>query len=140
MWKKIALDLSFRKIAADLNISVGTALNIYKLFVQTNSVDPKDRSQRREVTHRLDSEEEFFAISLVLANSSLMLSEVCHEVSVATICHILKHYGLSRKKLQKIPLQRSAVFRGMCMAEVSMYRRDMFIWVDESGCSAKDYF
>ena len=37
----IALDLKFQKIAQKLNISVGTAHNIFKLFQATGKVDHK---------------------------------------------------------------------------------------------------
>ena len=36
-----------------------------------------------------------------------------------------------------IALQRSEYLRAMFMAEVRLYRRDQFVWIDESGCDAQ---
>ena len=37
------MEQSFRDIAHSLNISVGTAFNIFKIFEETGDVDPKKR-------------------------------------------------------------------------------------------------
>ena len=42
--------------------------------------------------------------------------------------------------IQRVALQRSAAMRGMFMSSVLMYGRDMFVWVDETGCNRKDLF
>ena len=43
VWRRIGLEQSFRDIAQSLNISVGTAFNIFKIFEETGDVDPKRR-------------------------------------------------------------------------------------------------
>ena len=143
VWQKIALNCSFRDIAQNLNVSTGTAYNIYKLFETTGNVDPMTPPVRE---HKLDTDDECFVISMVLENPSLQLCELCaavqdfsgHDrVSASTICRLLKRNGLSRKKIQ---MQRSAAMRGMFMSSVLMYGRDMFVWVDETGCNRKDFF
>ena len=44
-----------------------------------------------------------------------------------------KHMGCSRQVVKQIPLQRSDVFRGRFMAEISVYDLQMLVWLDESG-------
>ena len=38
------MEQSFRDIARTLNISVGTAFNIFKIFEETGNIDPKKTS------------------------------------------------------------------------------------------------
>ena len=64
---------------------------------------------------KLDDHMELLILGLILANLSLYLSEVCKKVedlsgipvSQSTICRLLKKYGLTRKKVRQIALQRS---------------------------------
>ena len=148
VWQKIALDYSYRNIAQNLNISTGTAYNVYRLFERTGNVDPKTPPVREDI-HKLDTDDEFFVISMVLENPSLQLGELCaavqdfsgkDKVSASTVCRLLKRNGLTRKKIQRVALQRSATLRGMFMSSILMYGRDMLVWVDETGCNRKDFF
>ena len=43
VWQRIGMEQDFRSIASNLNISVGTAFGIYKIFEDTGNVDPKVR-------------------------------------------------------------------------------------------------
>ena len=43
VWHRIGMEQSFRDMAHTLNISVGTAFNIFKIF-ETGNIDPKKRS------------------------------------------------------------------------------------------------
>ena len=58
-------------------------------------------------------------------------------MSESTVCRLLRSHDLTRKV--GIALQRSEYFRAMFMAEVLLYRRDQFVWIDESGCDARNY-
>jgi len=42
VWQRIATELTFREISKKVNISVGTAYNIFKLFENTGSVSPTE--------------------------------------------------------------------------------------------------
>ena len=97
---------------------------------------------RREDIRKIDSNVELFIVGLILDEPKLYLSEVCKAVfdysgvvvSEATICRLFRKYGITRKKIRRVALQQSAVLRGQFMADVLLYRREMFVWVDESGC------
>ena len=73
VWQKIALDLKFQKIAQKLNISVGTAHNIFKLFQATGEVDHKQQPKHE---HKLDNHHEIYIIGLILQSPTLKLSEL----------------------------------------------------------------
>ena len=47
-------------------------------------------------------------------------------------------HGITRKKIQHTALQRSDHYRGAYIAEVSMYKANMLVFVDETGKDARD--
>ena len=65
VWQRIGMGMSFRKIAANLNISVGTAYNIFKLFQTTCGVEARKMPKRPRCC-KLDDYQQLYVISLVL--------------------------------------------------------------------------
>jgi len=96
----------------------------------------------------LDEHSELVILGLILESPTLYLNEVVREVSEltsvtvspATIYRIFKHYGFTRKRVRQIASQRCYAFRGAYMAQSTLFRRDMFVWVDESGSVARDQY
>ena len=117
------MELSFRQVSSNLNISVGTAYNIFKLFENTGNVIPTKPDSADTRVH--SGYEEFLVVGLLL---DIYLSDVCQKmfdltkivVSAPTICRIIRRHGLTRKKIQQIALQRSFQYRGEFMAEVHL--------------------
>ena len=62
-WQRIGMELSYRKIATNLNISLGTAHNIFLLFYDTGDVTPKKQPVRK-VKRMLNHTDEIFVIGL----------------------------------------------------------------------------
>ena len=145
VWQRIGMGLSFRSIARNLNVSVGTVSNIISLFERTGEVKPKPPGPRPDL-RKLDERDELSIIGMVMQNPNMRLLEICKEievhagvsVSASTICRLLKKYHFSRKKLQFIPTQRNPNYRAAFMAEVVSYPREMLVWVDETGCDMRD--
>ena len=83
--------------------------------------------------------------SLILENLPLFLSEMCKavhemtglEASASTLYRVTHRHGLARKKIQ-VAKQRSDVYRGQFMDEIQLHW-EQFIWIDETGCAAKDH-
>ena len=146
VYQRIALTFTFEKIARNLNIGVSTAFRIYSRFERTGDIEPTIRKTRREL-RKLDEQSELYVIGVVIANPSLYLGELCKEVeehtgilvAPPTICRLLRSYGITRKKIQQRALQRLYDLRGAFMAHCFMFKAEMFVWVDESGCNAKDH-
>ena len=126
MWQKLSMDLPFRTIATNLNISVGTAFNIFEIFKNTGEVSAK-APRKREELRKLDSHHEGYIIGLILDSPTLHLSEIVTKVyeSVPTICKLLASHGLTRKKIRRIALQRNVGFRGAFMADMTQYTRGL---------------
>lgn len=145
VWQRLSLELTFKQIAMRLNIAISTAKSVYSLFEITGDVEPKLSGPRREL-RKLDDHMELFILGLILDDPSLYLSEICDKVvelsgirvSQATICRLLQRYGLTRKKVRQVALQRSDSLRGAFIAQVLMYKRDLFVWVDETGCDRRN--
>ena len=149
VWQRLVHGLTYAEISERLNIAVATAQRIYFLFEITGDVSPKLRSGSRKYMRRLDDYLELFVIGLVIDNLTIFLFELCQmvkdvsgiEVSPATICRLLyrSRHGMSHKKVRQVALQRSLDLRGIFMAQVLIYDRHKFIWLDETGYDNCNY-
>ena len=143
IYQRIGMNLTYHRIASNLNVSTATCQRIYMKFVQTRTVDPVKLAERRDV-RRLDEHQELQVIGMVLNEPSMYLGELCQqiqsdsglEVSPATVCRLLKHYGMTRKKIRQVAKQRCYSLRGVFMAQCFMFSRDMFVWV---GADSRDH-
>ena len=143
VWQRIGMEQDFRSIASNLNVSVGTVYRIYKLFEETGNVDPKIR----EYTGiKIDERVTQVILSIVFNSPDLYLTEIKDKVHQCTgmdisppaICNVIHKNGLTRKKVQRIASQRSAIYRGDYIAEMSMYNVNMLVFADETGKDARD--
>ena len=55
------------------------------------------------------------------------------HVDIATICRFLRKNGFTRKQLQSVALQQSERLRTEFAPEISIFSRDMYIFIDETG-------
>ena len=145
VWQRIGLGLCYREIAQNLNISVGIAYNTFKLFEHTGDVMAKGLRKRPKVC-KLDYHHQLYVITLVLDKPNIYLSELCSaikeitdiHISSSTICKLLARYGLTRKKIQHVAAQRRVDYRGDFISSISAFSKEMFVWVDETGCDKRD--
>ena len=144
VWQRIGMELTFREIAENLCLSLGTVHNHFKRFQMTGEVATV---YDREGTRLLSEHNELIIVGLLLDDDpSMYLGEVCQkvvaltgvEVSPATICRVIHRNGFTRKKLQQGALQRFVEHRGRFFAEVQFYDVHQFVFVDETGSDRKD--
>jgi len=137
------MELDFRSIAANLNIAISTAHRVYTIFEQTGNIDPK----RREYTAiTIDERVTQAILAIVFDCPYLFLAEITDKVyectgvkvSPSAVCNTLYKNGLTRKKVQRIAKQRSAIHRGDYLAEISMYNTNMLVFADETGKDSRD--
>ena len=122
------MNLGYQQIAWNLNVSLSTVHNLIQKFYQTGEVCSVTRKRRPE-TRKLSDQEELYVIDFVLDNPSVYLGEVCGKleevyrvvVSPPTICRLLRAYGLTRKKIQQVALQRCYTLRGAYLAHCSLF-------------------
>ena len=142
---RISHDLSFKAIANQLQIGVGTTHKIFSRFEDTGNVNPKVPSSRPE-SRKLDDLHELYILCLVVENPGLYLREMCQLVydstgvstSESSICRLLRRNGFTRKKITQVAKQKTISFRGKYMADVLNYPRDYFVWADESGSDCRN--
>lgn len=79
IWQRIGMELSYRKIAANLSISVGTAYNVFKVFYHSGDVNPKKQPERKG-QRILNHYDEMFVIGLIIDSPSTYLSELCQAI------------------------------------------------------------
>ena len=111
IWQRFGMELSLRKVAENLNISLGTAFNVCKLFENTGSVNNCTPTYKN--SRSLNDEQELWIMGLLVDNPSLYLGEICQkvhhafniEVSASTICRLIHKHGFTRKKIQQIAFQ-----------------------------------
>ena len=124
VYQRIGMNLGYEKIARNLNVSVSTAYRIYHLFLSTDSVNPKPPRKRPEV-RTLSPSLEIYVISVVMANPSKFLFEICSEIKEffdiavcpSIVCRLLKVHGFTRKKNQQVALQCCDKLRGAFMSQ-----------------------
>ena len=145
MWQRAGMDLTFREIGNRLNIAPSTVHAIYKLFEEKGDV-AANKQPSRPHSRRLDVHQEVLILSMIMECPTMYLHELCREVdkvsqvtvSEATVCRVLRRNGLTRKKVRQVALQRSLVERGLFMALVLAFPREMFVFVDESGSDRRN--
>ena len=142
-WQRLAQGLKYERICGNLCISIGTVHNILKLFEETGDIEPRKHPKQE---CKLDRHHSLYIIGLVMANPEMQLAEIRDKVEeisgtvvhVSTLCRLLAKHGFTRKKIQHVALQRRVDFRAEFIATASLFREDMFVWVDETGSKLKD--
>ena len=145
VYQRIGMNLPYYKIAQNLNIAASTVHRTYQLFEGTGKVDSVPHTDRPGM-RALDMPTELHVLGFVTENPSIYLSEVCHTlhditgmvVSASTVCRLLKRYGFTRKKIRQFALQRCESLRGAFMAQALLLKREMLVWIDETGSATRD--
>ena len=109
VWHILALGHSYGRTAMELCISMGTVHNIMNIFRTSGDVMGKIQPSREHLRTLADYEE-LFVVGFVLHNPCIQQREVCSticqatgtEVSIYTICRVLKKYGFTRKKYNQL--------------------------------------
>ena len=141
VWQKVGMGLTFREIASRLQIATGTAHRIFARFQDTGEVSPISGRGQRPTCRKLDDLHEIYILGMVADNPALYLSEIVRNISNATnvfvdgstVCRVLGRHRYTRKKIVQVAKQRCTEYRAQFMVEVFNYRKEMFVFVDETG-------
>ena len=60
------------------------------------------------------------------------------SVAISTISNFLHKNEFSRHKLSRIALQRSDELRAQFIQEISIYKPEMLVFIDETGSNSRD--
>ena len=146
VWQRFGLELTYKEIAKRLNVAISTVYGTCNRFEDTGNVDPTIQPARLHC-RKLDDSHGQLVLSIIMEYPSVYLHELCKyifnasgvTVSEATVCRLLRHHGLTRKKVRQVALQRSMGLRSQFMAQVLSFPSELLVWLDETGCDARNY-
>lgn len=143
VWQNVVVGHTYATVARSLNVDVSTVWRTVKRFHQTGEVT-KTRvpQQHRKLTKPV----ELVILHLVLSTPGIYLREIQKEifeilgadVSSAVICRFLHQTRFTRQRLKHAALQRDKQLRSQFVSDVSIYSREMLIFLDESGSDRRD--
>ena len=135
-----------RRVAENLGVSPATVGRIEELFDCTSTVAKQEYPEDHNHAKKLNPNDEFLILQLAIDTPGIQLHAIQTElacstgtcVNTSTICRFLYNSGFTRKKLQTVALQRSEELRQKFVQEMTVYNRDMFVIVDETGSDRRD--
>lgn len=143
VWQTVALRLPTKQVATNLCIDQSTVCRIRNKFEATGQVQKKVYPAEK-VHRKLTQSAQFF---LVLERPGIYLREIRSEllsqlglITNSAICKFLHKAGFTRQRLQTCASQRDEALRAQFSSDVSLYSRDMFIFLDETGTDRRDTF
>ena len=123
-----------------------TVSRIVRIFYTTGDVKkktyPKDARPNKKLTYNV----QLVILHTILQNPGMYLHELQMEVCIATgvqifpasLCAFLKKFNFTRQKMQLIARQRDDELRKQFTIDVSLYKSDMIVFIDESGCDRRN--
>ncbi len=145
MWQREGLGRKYAEIAENLGVDAATVSRILSLFRHTGCVHKKDYPSDRAF-RKLTSPMEYIIVHLVLMRPGIILREIQAElleetgadISLSTICRFLHRNGFTRQKLRIAARQRDDLLRAQFASDVSMYKPEMLIFIDETGSDRRN--
>ena len=139
VWLHLYKDMNYKQVADLLYVHVSTVRRIINLYESTGSVAPAE--QKRGPQRMLSDIDQASLVETLLSRPESYLDELQQELfrntgtwtSVSTLFRTIRRLGLTRKKLQRVALQRSDSERIQFMEEMSLLSADMIVWLDETG-------
>ena len=145
IYQRCALGLTYETIATSLCVDKATVSRTVDLFERTGGV-MKKAYDGVNLPRKLTDTVQFIILHLVLERPGILLREIQAEIkylagqelAASTICRFLHRQGFSRQKMQLIAFQRDEALRLTYATEVSIYKADMFIFLDETGTDRRN--
>ena len=145
VYQHAALGLTYTTVASNLNVDTSTVCRTLQLFRRTGQVTKK-QYDGTNLIYKLTDEVQLILLEVVLAQPGMKLHELQAElkyltgteVATSTICQFLYKNGFSRQRMRLAASQRDADLRARFVSELSVYKADMFIFVDETGTGRRD--
>ena len=140
IWQKVGMGLTFRQVAFRLQLAVSTR--------DTGDLSQHKRNGKRHTSNRkLDELHELYILGMLADNPGLYLNEITSRIKEATnivvdgstVCRLLHRNGFTRKKIVQTAKQRCIEYRAGYMADVFAYKKEMFVFIDETGSDSRDH-
>ena len=145
VYQRQCLGLTYEAIGTNLGVDQSTVHRTVNLFLSTGNVEKK-KYDPNNLPRKLTDEIQFFIMHLVLDQPGIMLAEIQDEVlkvtnvelAQSTICQFLHRHNFSRQNMHITATQRDEVLRLHFAGELSVYKSEMFVFLDETGTDRRD--
>ena len=144
VWQRLALGYTYRQIGADLGVDTSTVQRTIRLFELTGSVQKRPYPEGR-IQKKLTPTVELIILTLVVQQPGIFLREIQSElkkygvdVDQSTICLFLHQSQFTRQKMVLIAKQRDEYLRTKFRIDVSVYKPEMLVFLDETGADSRN--
>ena len=145
LWQREALGLSYGQISQNLGVDKSTVQRTVALFNRTGSLS-KRPYPKQKVRRKISSLAELYILNLVVQKPGVYLHEIQEElqefllleISISTICKFLCKSGFTRQRLRTVALQQDQLLRQQFVIDISVYSRETFIFIDETGSDQRN--
>ena len=146
IWQRVALGHNNKTVASNLGVDPSTVSRAVSCFYTTGDVKKKPYPRYARPNKKLTSPVQLTILHTVLQHPEMYLHELQETVYVLTgvhlskaaLCTFLNQVNFTRQKMQIVAKQRDEVLRGQFSIDVSLYKPDMLIFIDESGSDRRD--
>ena len=145
VYQREALQLSYEEIGRNMGVDPSTVYRTVNLFLSSGRVDKK-KYNADNLPRKLTDNIKVFIMHIVLDKPGILLAEIQDEVlnlhgmelALPTICKFLHSQNFSRQRIRISATQRDEALRASFANELSVYRANMFVYLDETGTSNRD--
>ncbi|SMN02410.1 Mobile element protein [uncultured Candidatus Thioglobus sp.] len=145
VWQTEALGYSSRQVGNNIGVDRSTVSRIRQRWLTFGTLKkatyPQDKAYRK-----LTTPAQLLVLHLVMKKPELFVHEIQNElldvlqveVCISTISRFIHSCGFTRQKLRHVALQRDEFLRQKFILDVSLYKSDMFIFLDETGADRRN--
>ena len=145
VWQSDALGHTSTQVAQNLGVDRSTVSRTLQLFHVTGSLSKK-QYPKEKAFRKLTDPAKLLILYQILQNPGVNLMEIQEEVlntllievDISTICRFIHESGFTHQKLWLVAVQRDEFLRQQFTTDVSVYKPEMFVFIDETGADRRN--
>ena len=146
IWQQVALGNNLKAVASNLGVDPSTVSRTVRCFYATGDIHKKLYPKDARPNKKLTSPVQLTILHTMLQYPEMYLHElqevVCVlagvHVSKYSLCTFLNEMNFTQQKMQIVAKQRDDDLRKQFFADVSLYKPEVLIFIDESGSDNRD--
>ena len=144
IWQRVALGYNVKAVASNLGVDPSTVSRTVRCFYATGDVHKKPYPKDARPNKKLTSPVQLTILHTMLQHPEIYLHELrgcmCAYRSSckSSLCTFLNGMNFTRQKMQIVAKQRDDDLREQFFIDVSLYKPEMLIFIDESGSDNRD--
>ena len=143
--QQLAQKYTYKQIGANLGVDSSTVQRTIHLFESTGSVHKRPYPEER-LEKKLTPTVELIIMTLVTQQPRILLQELqtllyCDyavNIGLSTICQFLHKNGFSRQRMVLIAKQRDEYLQATFATDLSCYKPEMLVFLDETGADKRN--